>query len=100
MCIRDRGGTVDAGATGEYGGTTVSVQDPGVLLTGSPTEQSVWMSHGVDGATQRMRHRLEAVADAQHGYAGLEQRPVDRRRTRHVDAVSYTHLTLPTILRV
>ena len=41
------GGTVDAGATGEYGGTTVSVQDPGVLLTGSPTEQSVWMSHGV-----------------------------------------------------
>src|SRR5665647_1880595 len=36
-----------AGATGEYGGTTVSVQDPGVLLTGSPTEQSVWMSHGV-----------------------------------------------------
>jgi len=41
------GGTVDAGATGEYGPATVSVRDPGVLLTGSPTEQSVWMSHGV-----------------------------------------------------
>src|SRR5665648_789734 len=37
---------------------------------------------GVDGATERVRHRLEAVADAQHGHAGLEQRPVDGRRAR------------------
>ena len=41
------GGTVDAGATGEYGGTHVDVDDAGVLLTGLPSEQAVWMSHGV-----------------------------------------------------
>lgn len=41
------GGIVDAGATGEYGGTAVTVGEPGLLLTGSPAEQAVWMSHGV-----------------------------------------------------
>ena len=41
------GGEVDAAAGGEYGGTTVAVDQPGVLLTGSPSEQAVWMSHGV-----------------------------------------------------
>lgn len=41
------GGAVDAAATGEYGAATVAVDEPGVLLTGSPGEQAVWMSHGV-----------------------------------------------------
>lgn len=41
------GGVVDATAAGEYGATTVAVDRPGVLLTGSPSEQAVWMSHGV-----------------------------------------------------
>ena len=41
------GGVVDAGAMGEYGGTAVTIGDPGLLLTGSPSEQAVWMSHGV-----------------------------------------------------
>jgi GMP synthase (glutamine-hydrolysing) len=41
------GGDVDAGATGEYGGATVAVEHQGTLLTGSPAEQAVWMSHGV-----------------------------------------------------
>jgi GMP synthase (glutamine-hydrolysing) len=41
------GGNVDAGAKGEYGGTRIAVDEPGVLLTGLPSEQSVWMSHGV-----------------------------------------------------
>jgi GMP synthase (glutamine-hydrolysing) len=41
------GGTVDAGATGEYGQTRADVSDDGVLLDGSPDEQRVWMSHGV-----------------------------------------------------
>ncbi len=41
------GGTVDAGATGEYGQTQAVVAEDGVLLDGSPDEQRVWMSHGV-----------------------------------------------------
>src|SRR5690606_30555344 len=40
----------------------------------------------VDGAAERVRHGLEAVADAQHGHARLEQRAVDRRRPRLVHA--------------
>jgi len=53
------GGVVDSGATGEYGGTAVTIADPGLLLTGSPTEQAVWMSHGV------------AVRDAPDGFTVL-----------------------------
>jgi GMP synthase (glutamine-hydrolysing) len=53
------GGVVDAGATGEYGGTAVTVGEPGLLLTGSPAEQAVWMSHGV------------AVQSAPDGFAVL-----------------------------
>lgn len=40
------GGDVAQTGSREYGGTHVSVPHTGVLLTGSPTEQSVWMSHG------------------------------------------------------
>lgn len=40
------GGDVAQTGSREYGGTHVTVPHTGVLLTGSPTEQSVWMSHG------------------------------------------------------
>lgn len=57
------GGAVDATATGEYGGTTVTIPEPGELLTGSPVEQSVWMSHGV------------AVRTAPEGFRVLARSP-------------------------
>ena len=41
------GAKVDAAAKGEYGHTGVDVDRPGLLLSGSPAQQSVWMSHGV-----------------------------------------------------
>ncbi|WP_149204277.1 glutamine-hydrolyzing GMP synthase [Actinotalea subterranea] len=53
------GGTVAQTGSREYGGTHVTVPDAGVLLTGSPTEQSVWMSHG------------DAVHAAPEGFAVL-----------------------------
>jgi GMP synthase (glutamine-hydrolysing) len=40
------GGTVERTGAREYGGTQVAVADEGVLLAGSPGEQTVWMSHG------------------------------------------------------
>lgn len=43
---RALGGDVAQTGAREYGGTHVTVPQAGVLLTGSPTEQSVWMSHG------------------------------------------------------
>ena len=39
----------------------------------------------LDGAAERERHRLEAVADAEGGHAGLEQRRIDARRALGVD---------------
>ena len=53
------GGTVAQTGSREYGGTRVDVRDAGLLLTGSPTEQSVWMSHG------------DAVQAAPDGFAVL-----------------------------
>ncbi len=40
------GGTVARTGTAEYGRTALAVVDPGVLFSGLPAEQSVWMSHG------------------------------------------------------
>ncbi|RII21032.1 GMP synthase [glutamine-hydrolyzing] [Streptomyces sp. YIM 130001] len=41
------GGTVDNTGAREYGGTPLHVSKPGsTLFEGTPTEQSVWMSHG------------------------------------------------------
>jgi GMP synthase (glutamine-hydrolysing) len=40
------GGRVDRTGTAEFGGTPLAVVDPGVLFSGLPAQQSVWMSHG------------------------------------------------------
>ncbi|UFU03851.1 glutamine-hydrolyzing GMP synthase [Ruania suaedae] len=40
------GGHVAHTGTREYGGTTVSVDEAGTLLHGSPQAQTTWMSHG------------------------------------------------------
>ncbi|WP_418607845.1 glutamine-hydrolyzing GMP synthase [Georgenia sp. SUBG003] len=43
---RALGGKVAKTGTREYGGTVVQVEGNGELLAGSPTQQTVWMSHG------------------------------------------------------
>jgi GMP synthase (glutamine-hydrolysing) len=43
---RALGGQVDRTGTAEFGGTPLAVVDPGVLFSGLPAQQSVWMSHG------------------------------------------------------
>ncbi len=40
------GGTVARTGTAEYGRTALAVVDPGVLFSGLPAQQQVWMSHG------------------------------------------------------
>jgi GMP synthase (glutamine-hydrolysing) len=40
------GGEVARTGLSEFGGTTLTVTQPGSLLAGQPAEQSVWMSHG------------------------------------------------------
>ncbi|MDD2857048.1 MAG: glutamine-hydrolyzing GMP synthase [Candidatus Nanopelagicales bacterium] len=45
------GGTVENTGGREYGRTALDVTDPGLLFTGLPATQQVWMSHG-DGVTR------------------------------------------------
>jgi GMP synthase (glutamine-hydrolysing) len=47
LMVRDLGGQVLNSGTGEYGATALrATEASGVLLSGLPSEQRVWMSHG------------------------------------------------------
>ena len=74
------GGTVARTGTAEFGRTALAVVDPGVLFSGLPGQQSVWMSHGdavVRRAARVRRHRVDA-ADAGGGVRGHRPRAVRR----------------------
>lgn len=47
LMAEELGGDVDKAAMGEYGKTSVEVDNSSYILNGSPAEQTVWMSHGV-----------------------------------------------------
>jgi len=57
------GGTVARTGTAEFGRTALAVVDPGVLFSGLPGAQSVWMSHN------------DAVAEAPQGFAVTASTP-------------------------
>ncbi len=57
------GGTVARTGTAEFGRTALAVVDPGVLFSGLPTSQSVWMSHN------------DAVSEAPAGFAVTASTP-------------------------
>ncbi|HVM26863.1 MAG TPA: glutamine-hydrolyzing GMP synthase [Mycobacteriales bacterium] len=57
------GGRVDRTGTAEFGGTPLAVVDPGVLFSGLPEQQSVWMSHG------------DAVVEAPEGFRVTSSTP-------------------------
>jgi GMP synthase (glutamine-hydrolysing) len=78
------GGTVAHTGGREYGGTSLTVLDPGVVFAGLPTEQSVWMSHGdavsvapagftVTAATAGAP--VAAFEDTARGFAGVQFHP-------------------------
>lgn len=54
------GGTVAKTGTREYGGTSVEVSATGILLDGSPADQTTWMSHG--DAVQAAPEGFEVLA--------------------------------------
>ncbi|SHN35754.1 glutamine-hydrolyzing GMP synthase [Cryptosporangium aurantiacum] len=78
------GGTVAHTGNREYGGTRLTVLDPGVVFAGLPTEQSVWMSHG-DAVSQAPAGFLVTAAtsgapvaafeDTARGFAGVQFHP-------------------------
>ncbi|TQS46424.1 glutamine-hydrolyzing GMP synthase [Cryptosporangium phraense] len=78
------GGTVAHTGNREYGGTKLTVLDPGVVFAGLPTEQDVWMSHG-DAVSQAPDGFLVTAATAgapvaafentDRGFAGVQFHP-------------------------
>jgi GMP synthase (glutamine-hydrolysing) len=78
------GGTVERTGVREYGRTLVTLQDPGVLLSDLPAEETVWMSHSdtVTGAppgftvTARSASTpVAAMEDAARGLYGVQFHP-------------------------
>src|SRR5262249_4346768 len=45
LLVHELGGRVEQAEVGEFGRSTLSVADAGVLLAGMPAEQTCWMSH-------------------------------------------------------
>ncbi len=78
------GGTVAHTGGGQFGATTLSVIDEGLLFRGLPAEQSVWMSHGdaVSAAPPGFTVTatspgapIAAFEDAGRGLAGVQFHP-------------------------
>jgi GMP synthase (glutamine-hydrolysing) len=45
LLVHELGGRVEQAEVGEFGRSDLHVSEPGVLLRGTPTEQTCWMSH-------------------------------------------------------
>lgn len=78
------GGEVRATGLREYGGTDLTVDEPGVLLADLPAQQSVWMSHSdtVVRAPEGFRVNahtpstpVAAMEDREHGLFGVQFHP-------------------------
>ena len=78
------GGTVAHTGQREYGRTTVSVVDPGTLLTDLPSQLSSWMSHGDEVVTApegfvvnatSPRATVAAFEDTERHFAGVQWHP-------------------------
>ncbi|WP_035857763.1 glutamine-hydrolyzing GMP synthase [Cryptosporangium arvum] len=78
------GGEVAHTGSREYGGTKLTVLDPGVVFAGLPAEQNVWMSHG-DAVSQAPAGFVVTAAtagapvaafeDTARGFAGVQFHP-------------------------
>ncbi|MDX6275184.1 MAG: hypothetical protein QOJ92_2394 [Frankiales bacterium] len=78
------GGTVEQTGLSEFGGTPLTVVEPGTLLADQPPQQTVWMSHGDSvssapvGFAVLARTAGAAVAafeDTSRGLAGVQYHP-------------------------
>jgi GMP synthase (glutamine-hydrolysing) len=45
LLVHELGGRVEQAPVGEFGRSELTVKEPGVLLRGTPSEQTCWMSH-------------------------------------------------------
>jgi GMP synthase (glutamine-hydrolysing) len=78
------GGSVEGAEVGEFGRSTLTVRDPGRLLTGVPDEQSCWMSHrdtvfqappGFTALASSSESPVAAMEDPARGLYGIQFHP-------------------------
>jgi GMP synthase (glutamine-hydrolysing) len=78
------GGRVEGAEVGEFGRSQLSVQEPGRLLAGLPTEQSCWMSHrdtvyeappGAVALASSSESPVAAFEDVERGLYGIQFHP-------------------------
>jgi GMP synthase (glutamine-hydrolysing) len=84
LLVHDLGGRVEQAEVGEFGRSELHVRDPGVLLRGTPHEQTCWMSHrdavfepppGFTALASSPASPVAAVEDAVRGVYGIQFHP-------------------------
>jgi GMP synthase (glutamine-hydrolysing) len=82
--VLELGGRVESAPVGEFGRSTLTVNDTGRLLHGQPHEQSCWMSHrdtvfeppaGFTALASSTESPVAAVEDTSRGLYGIQYHP-------------------------
>ncbi len=84
LLVHSLGGRVEQAEVGEFGRSELRVSEPGVLLKGTPREQTCWMSHrdtvfepppGFLALASSTASPVAAVQDAERGIYGIQFHP-------------------------
>jgi GMP synthase (glutamine-hydrolysing) len=84
LLVHELGGRVEQAEVGEFGRSELHVSDAGVLLSGTPREQTCWMSHrdtvfepppGFTALASSSASPVAAVEDAERGVYGIQFHP-------------------------
>jgi GMP synthase (glutamine-hydrolysing) len=84
LLVHELGGRVEQAEVGEFGRSDLQVSDPGLLLKGTPQEQTCWMSHrdtvfepppGFTALASSSASPVAAVEDTRRGIYGIQFHP-------------------------
>jgi GMP synthase (glutamine-hydrolysing) len=84
LLVHTLGGRVEQAEVGEFGRSDLHVAEPGVLLAGTPREQTCWMSHrdtvfepppGFTALASSSSSPVAAVESAERGVYGIQFHP-------------------------
>jgi len=84
LLVHTLGGRVEQAEVGEFGRSDLHVAEPGVLLAGTPREQTCWMSHrdtvfepppGFTALASSSSSPVAAVESAERGIYGIQFHP-------------------------
>jgi GMP synthase (glutamine-hydrolysing) len=84
LLVHELGGRVEQARLGEFGRSDLTVTDQGLLLAGTPSEQTCWMSHrdtvfeappGFTALASSSASPVAAVEDTRRGIYGIQFHP-------------------------